>query len=81
MPLRVKQIIRAEKLHKNDYAMECNREIPSTDNTLKIITICSGLYKYYGSTYYNDREDAFRCILGEYIKPSLKDIDHPEIIE
>ena len=44
--------------------MDCYRDIHSAANTLKIITICSGLKKDYGSTYYNDKYDVFIQILG-----------------
>ena len=79
--LRVKQIINAEILHKNDYEMACYIENPSDVNSLKIITICSSLYREFESTYYNDKRDAIRYIFGEYIKQYLKDIDHPALIE
>ena len=45
VPLRAKQIINAENLHKNYFAMLCYREFPYADNKLKIITICYVLYK------------------------------------
>ena len=54
----------AGKLHNNYFVMACYISITSAANTLKSITIGSGLGKYYGSKYYNAKEDAFRFILG-----------------
>ena len=39
VPLQVKQTVNKENLHENDSGIACYREIPSSDNTLKIITI------------------------------------------
>ena len=59
VPLRVKQLINAENIQNNDTIMMCYIEIPSTSNTLKIITICSNLLKLYSSMYYNDNSGIF----------------------
>ena len=57
VPLHAKQRINAEILHKNEFVMVCYREIPYATNTLKIINICSDLYRYFVSMYYNDKGD------------------------
>ena len=44
VPQHVKQIINAEHIYKNNFLMACYIATPSADNTLKSITICSGLY-------------------------------------
>ena len=62
VPLRVKQIINAEHIYKNDFVIACYRSIPSAANILKIITICSGLYRKLAPKYYNDKRDAIRYI-------------------
>ena len=76
VPLRVKQRIDAENLHKNYFEMACSRAIPSADNTLKSITICSNFFKYFASMYYTDKVDVFIFLSREYIKPSANDIDN-----
>ena len=35
----------------------------------------------FASTYYNYKGDYFRFVFGSYIKPYVKDIEHPELIE
>ena len=60
--------------------MACYRAIPSADNILIIVTICFGLYKYFASTYYNDK-GWFIFSFGEYITPYLKGVDYSELIE
>ena len=39
VPQNMRQRINAKILHKNDFGMACYKEIPSADNTMKIITI------------------------------------------
>ena len=41
-------------------------------NAFKGITICSCLHTEISSTYYNDKGDVFRYILGTYIKSYMK---------
>ena len=61
--------------------MACYREITYDANTLKLITICCGLYTDFVSTYYNDKVDVFRFIFAEYIEPYMKEMDHPALIQ
>ena len=51
VPLRTKQIINEDILHNNDIVMEFYKATPSAENTLKSITICSGFYRDFASTY------------------------------
>ena len=51
VPLRAKQRINSEDIYKNDLVMAFEIEIPSESNNLKIITVCSGLYTDFVSTY------------------------------
>ena len=57
VPLRVKQRINALIWHKHYFSMAYYRSIPYSNNTIKIITICSVLYRDFASTYYNDKEN------------------------
>ena len=43
--------------------MPCYKPIHSAGNNLKIITIWSIFYKYFASTYYNDKRDSYISIL------------------
>ena len=61
--------------------MACYRAIPYAANNFKIITMCNCLHTEFASTYYNDKEDAFIYIFGQYIKPNMKEIDHPALIK
>ena len=79
--LRAKQIINAEILNTNYFRMGGYIEISYSANILKIITIYSGFYIEFASIYYNDEWPVFRYILGKYIKPSIKDINHPVVPE
>ena len=54
VPLRVKQRVNAEDLHKNYFIMAHNRAIPSAANTLEN-KICSALFKLFSSKFYNDK--------------------------
>ena len=47
---------------------------------LETIAICSGFYKQFASTYYKDKDYIIIYIFRDYIKSSLKDIDHPVLI-
>ena len=80
-PLRLNQMINSELTNKNDFAMACYIAIPSTDNTLKIITICYYFCTYFSSAYYNDKGGAIIYIFGEYIKRYIKKIGNPVLIE
>ena len=81
VPLRVKQRINAEHLYTNYFVMACYSLNPSAANTLKIITICIFLHTKFASTYYNYKGKAFRYLFGKYIKPYMKKIDHPALIQ
>ena len=72
VPLRLKRRTYAEVLHNNYFLTAWCREIPSTDNNLKGITICSGLYIEFAPIYYNGKLYTFRYILGGYIKPYIE---------
>ena len=61
---RVKQRINSEHIYKNDFAITRSIAIHYGDNTLKSITMCSGLYTYFSSTYYNDRG----CVLVSFLE-------------
>ena len=61
------KIINAEHICINNFVMACYRAISSTANKLKIISICSGLYKDFAPMYYNDKVDAIIYIFVEYI--------------
>ena len=61
--------------------MEFYIDIPSATNTSKIITICNRFHTEFSSTYYNDKGDAFIYIFGQYIKPYMKEMDHPAFIQ
>ena len=67
VPQRVKQIINAEQTYKNYFEMACYSAIPSAADTLKSITIFSGLYKDFAS-----KGHFFRYIFVEYIKPYMR---------
>ena len=81
MPQRVKQIINAEHMYKNDFVMACYIKPPSGANILKTTTICSCFHAEFASTYYNDKGDVFRLIFGKFIKPYMKEIDHTALIQ
>ena len=61
--------------------MACYRAIPSADNNLKRVTIYNRLHTEFESTYDNNTGMAFRYIFGKYIKPYVKEIDHPALIK
>ena len=61
--------------------MSCYRAIPYAANNFKIITICNRFHTEFVSTNCNDKEDAFIYIFGQYIKPNMKEIDHPALIQ
>ena len=61
--------------------MACYIKIPFDANALKSITICNRFHTEFVSTYCNDKGDAFRYIFGQYIKPYMKEIDHPAFIQ
>ena len=61
--------------------MPCYIVIPSASNALKSITICSLFHAEFSSTYHNDKRGVFIFIFGEYIKPYIKEIDNPALIQ
>ena len=61
--------------------MSCYSAIPSDVNTFKSITICYSLNTEFAATNYNDKGKAFIYLFGKYIKPYMKEIDHPAMVQ
>ena len=60
--------------------MACYRPILSVANTIKY-HIMSDFYSCYIHNFYHDKQDIIDELLCQYIKPSLKDIYHPALIQ
>ena len=61
--------------------MACNRAMPYYDIRLGIIHIIYDLFKYFSSTLYNDKVFIFEYLFREYLKQSLQNIGHNELIK
>ena len=64
VPQSLKQIITGGHIYINDSVMACYSVIPSADNILIKITVCSSFYKKIASTYYNDKGDVLDSFWG-----------------
>ena len=68
-------------IHKSDFVMACYTEIPSVENTINKFHIRSDLSSGYIHKFYHDKKDIIDELFCKYIKPLLKGIDNPALIQ
>ena len=81
IPVKVKDRVGAELKVNTDLNMLCHTTITSTSYTLKNLYISRDDHSSYSSDNYKNQKEAMDRLFSTYIKPQIKEIYHPEIIQ
>ena len=65
MPLRVKQLINAESLHKTYFSLKCHRVVLHADKILKILSFVMGCKEMLNQRYKTIKEIILDNFLGD----------------
>ena len=68
-------------MHYSDCVMGCYTEITSVENTIKKFHIMSDVHICYIHNFYHDKQEIIDELFCQYIKPLLKYIDDPVLIQ
>ena len=71
----------AINIHKSDFVMAYCTEIASVANTIQKLHIQSDLHSGYINNFNHYKQEIIDELFCQYIKPLLKYIDHPELIQ
>ena len=61
--------------------MACNREICYVTNTLKKIHLSRNIFNEFTSTYYDNKNEDFGFLFGQYTENFVNNIYHPYLIQ
>ena len=68
-------------IHKSEFLIACYKKIPYVVNTINKYHIHSYLHYGYIHNFYHDKQEIVDEIFCQYIKPLLKYIGHPTLIQ
>ena len=68
-------------MHDSDFVMACYTDIKSIENTKNKLHIMSDIYFGYIHNLYHNKKDIIDDFFCQHIKPLLKDIDNPVLIQ
>ena len=68
-------------MHKSDFVMDCYTSIPYVVKTINKLNIMSNVNFGYMHNFYHDKKDITDEMFCQYIKPLLKYIDYPALIQ
>ena len=81
IPENVKERVGAYLEVNTDLVMLCHTNITSTSSTLKNLYIGTQYHSLYLTENYNDQTKEMDRLFRTYIKPQIKEIYHPAILQ